>query len=401
MTFTVYACETVTGRNLGPLECALSSWARVLNGGETAAITLPVDTDGAGLNAGTRDWYRQVTEPARMSLVIDWDGVALWGGPVWNRARSTSSVAVSAAGIGTVFTRRKLADPLSATAVASQTFAYTGLSLATIAKRLIQFSLTRTGGSLPIVLPADEADSDTTHQRSWYGYDLQTIGDLLTGLTGVIGGPDIDFRPQWTDSSRTRIQWVMATGTAAAPRLASSSQLAFVYGTRDSGVRDITVAEDASQMVTDQWAKGSGSSTTTMTSRAASRTYPDLGWPLLESETDYTDVTVQGTLDAHTAGDLATYGTPLAQWGLTVDALEDPKLGTYLPGDLPTVQVQDDFWIPDGTYPMRIVQISGDASTAVKVDVQSSTARALDIPGSPAAAFPARLAALERAARGD
>jgi hypothetical protein len=398
MAFTVFACETVTGRNLGPLDCAVKSWARVLNGGETASISLPVDLDGAGLNAGTRGWYRQITEPARMSIVIDWDGIALWAGPIWNRAAGAAGVDMSAAGLGSILTRRKLADPLSSTAVPNQTFAYSGLSLATIAKRLVQFSLARPGGTLPVVLPADESDGDGTRVRNYAGSDLNSIGQLITNLTGVIGGPDIDFRPQWVDAARTRIQWLMITGTAMAPKITSSSQLAFESGAPEGNVRALTVAEDASGLTTDQWAKGSGSGPSTMISRTASRALPDLGWPLLEGEADHTDVTTPGTLDAYTAGDLAANSTTVSQWGLTVDAMSDPKLGSYALGDLPTVHVTGHFWIPDGTYPMRIVQISGDSSTAVKLDVQPSTARALNIPGSPGDTLPVRVAALERAA---
>jgi hypothetical protein len=409
MAWTVYACETVTGLNQGPLDCAVQSWNRVLNGAETAAVQLQADTEGRGLSVATRDFYRQLTEPARMSLVLDWDGVAVWAGPVWNRQSSDSSVSISAASIATLLTRRKAIDPLSSTPLSQQVLAYSGLSLATIAKRLVQFTMARTGGRLPIVLPADEGpDSDPTHVRNYQGADLSTIGDLLSQLTGVLGGPDIDFRPVWTDSSRSAIQWQMVSGTAAAPMLTSSNQLAWEYGTPQAGVRSVQVTEDASVMATDQWAKGGDSGAVDangdslnqpLLSHASSRTYLDLGWPLLEAEADYTDVTVQGTLDAHTAGDLTAVATPTHQWALTVDAYGDPQLGTYALGDLPTVHVAKHFWIPDGTYGMRIVGFSGDSSNTVAVQVQDSSARALYIPGSPEESLPARVVALERQQR--
>lgn len=395
MTFTVFACETVTGLNIGPLDCQLGSWARVLNGSETAAVTLKRD-EAHGLSARTRDDFRQKVTPARMSLVIDWDGIPLWAGPIWNTSRAASSVAVSASGLLNVFTRRKAIDPLSATPYASQTLSYTGLSLGTIAKRLVQFSLARTGGTLPIVFQGDESGAAASHDRTYLGSDLGTIADLLGNLTGVEGGPDIDFRPQWVDSNRSAIQWAMLFGTQASPLLTSGNEITWDASAPQSSVKDIAVKEDASAMATDEWSKGAGSDADTLISHASSSTYIDLGWPLLENEADYTTVTDQGTLDAHAAGDLTAYGQATEQWDMSVDALADPQLGSYELGDLASVHVQDDWWLPDGDYGMRIVGYSGDASMTVKLALQGTDVRGVDVLGSADQTLSARISRLER-----
>ncbi|GMA33501.1 hypothetical protein [Litorihabitans aurantiacus] len=62
---------------------------------------------------------------------------------------------------------------------------------------------------------------------------------------------------------------------------------------------------------------------------------------------------------------------PMAQWELTVRADGDPPLGTFWPGDLAEVAISDFPTIPDGTYPVRILSMSGSEGLGVtlKFDV--------------------------------
>lgn len=392
MGFTLWACQTTTGQNFGRLDGTPTSWSRELNGTDQAQATLAA----GAVTATNRDALRAITAGQLMSLVIDWNGVVVWAGPILARQFSGGALTISAAGLTTILTARKAVTQTAP--FPTQTLTYTGVSLATIASNLVQVAtaLSKPGASLPIVLPSTETDTDTTHQRTYNGFDLSSISDLISNLTGVIGGPDVDFAPRWTDGSRSAIQWVMRAGAKAQPQLSSPIPVAFDATQPGSSVQQIDVAEDYSQLATTQWAKGSGSGTTTLMSMAQSTALTQLGYPALERETDYTTVTTQAELDAHTAGDLATFSTPTVQWNLRVDGSATPALGSYLLGDTAKVNVRRHAWIPDGDYAMRILSASGDASNFQTLAMQAYQSRGIDLIGGAADSLASKIAALQR-----
>jgi hypothetical protein len=372
MGFSLWACRTTTGQNFGRLDGTLTSWSRELNGADQAQVSI---APGA-VTATTRDALRALTTGQLMSLIIDWNGVIVWAGPILAARKALTQTA-----------------PFP-----TQTLTYTGVSLATIASGLIQVATAtaKPGSSLPIVLPAAETDSDSAHQRTYNGFDVSSVSDLLANLTGVLGGPDIDFLPQWTDGTRSAFQWVLRAGTKAQPQLSSMIPVAFDATQPGSSVQSIDVTEDYSQLATTQWGKGSGSGTTTLVSMAQSTTLTGAGYPALERESDYTTVTTQAELDAHTAGDLATYSTPTVQWSLKVDGAATPALGSYFLGDTAKVNVRRHEWVPDGDYAMRILSIKGDGSNSQTLAMQPYQARGIDLIGGTADSLPFKIAALQR-----
>ena len=364
--YSAFACETVTGKNLGPLDVTVTAWSRELNGTDTATVVM---SPGA-LTVANRDRVRLYTTPWRMTLVICWDGVPMFAGPFVTRQWSSTATTFNAVGIRSVFQKRKAHT--WATPYASQTLAYSGMSLSSIARSLAVVGMSHLGGTLPIVLPSTEVDSDPTHVRNYAGFELKNISDIWGLLTGVNNGPDIDFPPSWTDASQTFIQWTMRTGTMAQPKLYAASQVVFDAAQPGSSVSELTYAEDGSQLTTAQWAAGAGTDVGILMSQTTSATLTSNGFPLLEEETDYKTVSDQATLDTYTAGDLALHSIPVVQWTLTVNALLPPVMSSFNIGDLARVRVANHIWIPDGDYPMRIMGTSGDSSTKLKLKVQGA-----------------------------
>jgi hypothetical protein len=372
----------VTGRNLGPLDCKISNWSRELNGTDTATVTL-FPSSRRGVNTANRDFIRLITQPPRMSLVIEWNtgpasaGSIMFAGPIWQRPMpDAKSVSITASGLRSMFTRRK-ALPWTVP-YASQVLNYSNMSLGSIAVSLVQnvaLDALKAGSSLPIVFPTVEVDTDVTHVRQYNGYALQNIDQLLSDLTNVVNGPDIDFTPSWTDASRSHLQYTMRVGTDEQPKIMSAGPISFDASAPKSAVKQLTYLDDASAMATTDWALGSGDSTTVLISKADTTTAVANGYPLLEQETDYLTVLDQPTLDAHTAGDVAAFSMPTAQFGLTVDITQPPTFGSYLLGDRVFVAVRNHWWIPDSPpqgYPMRLVKLSGDATTSATMDVQNA-----------------------------
>ena len=77
-------------------------------------------------------------------------------------------------------------------------------------------------------------------------------------------------------------------------------------------------------------------------------------------------------MDTYATGDLTLHSAPVVQWTLTVDALQPPVMSSYSVGDLARVRIANHIWIPDGDYPMRILGVSGDSSTKLKLKVQGA-----------------------------
>ena len=367
MVYTAYACETVTGKNMGPLDCTVTGWARELNGTDTATVVM---SPGA-LTVTTRDRVRLYTTPWRMSLVICWDGVPMFAGPFVTRQWSSTATTFNAVGIRALFLKRKAHT--WGTPFNTQTLAYSSMSLGGIAQALATVGMTHPGGSLPIVLPSSEVDTDPTHIRNYPGSELKNISDIWGLLTGVNNGPDIDFLPAWTDATQSFIQWTMRTGTMAQPKLYAGAQVVFDASSPQSSVSELGYTEDGSQLTTTQWAAGGvGTDLGTVMSQTTSSTLVANGFPLLEEEIDYKTVTDQATLNTYTAGDLALHSVPVVQWTITVNALMPPVMTSYNIGDLARVRVVSHVWIPDGDYPMRIVGLSGDSSTKLRLKVQGA-----------------------------
>lgn len=366
VVYTAYACETVTGKNMGPLDVTVTGWARELNGTDTATVTM---SPGA-LTVANRDRVRLYTTPWRMSLVVCWDGVPMFSGPFVTRQWNVTSTTFNAVGIRSVFQKRKAHT--WATPYASQTLAYSNMSLGGIAQALAVVGMSHPGGTLPIVLPVSEVDTDPTHVRNYAGFELKNISDIWGLLTGVNNGPDVDFLPSWTDTTQQYIQWTMRTGTMAQPKLYAAAQVVFDASSPASSVSELTYAEDGSQLTTTEWAAGAGTDVGIVLSQASNTNLTGIGFPLLEEQIDYKTVSDQATLDTYTAGDLALHSVPVVQWTITVNALMPPVMSSYNIGDLARVRVANHIWIPDGDYPMRIVGMSGDSSTKLKLKVQGA-----------------------------
>lgn len=398
MTFTLYACRTTTGQNLGRLPGVLQAWQRVLNSSETASATIPRGAiDPQVLKSTTaRDNVAAWTTPWLMTLVVDWDGTVVWAGPISGR-QPQNDLGISAVGLKTLFTRRKAINWTAPYAAQTLTYPST-ISLGSIAAQLVATATasSKPGAPLPLVLPAQTADSNPANAATLYGYDLRSVSDVLDLLTAFAGGPDIDFAPQWVDANRTAIQWVMRVGTPSAPKLTGPTVQAFDATQPGSSVQSLNVSEDASSLATADWAKGAGSGTSTLMSLQTSQALTSLGMPLLEQETDHTEATTQAQLDALAVGDLATNAGAIVQWAMGVNAAGTPQLGTYQVGDAARVNVRRHWWIPDGDYGMRILGISGDASNTVQLAMQSSTARGVNVLGTVDGSMIGRLARLER-----
>lgn len=360
--------ELVTGRVLAdvPTVDNGASWSTTLNDAGTVDAVVPLR---AAEVRSRREQLLGYLEPTRcyLAAVTD-DGDVLEAGPIWKHSfdDATGQLKVGAAGLMSYFDHRLLVKVLApGERVQDTALSWSGLSLATIAKRLLQAAMSHTGGTLPLVLPADEPG---TSVRNYPGYELAVVGERVRQLIEVQGGPDIALQPRLVDGG-TRLEWVMRTGTMADPLLhQAGDDWAWDRGAARGSLTKLSVDVDATGVAHRTWAIGSGMESALMLGTAYDPTPLDAGYPLLETTGSFTTVLEQPTLDAHAAALADTARRPWQTWSLAVRADASPRLGTYRPGDWARVHVPASHeYLREGRYRSRVLSLSGDLTDSVGI----------------------------------
>lgn len=353
MAWSVWSCDTETGDRLHRLPVSAFPWGRALNSSSrSGSASVPLrDADISRLDVA------ELTTPLARTLVLDWDAVAVYAGVVKTRTyhHPTGSLEIEHGDIWSVFPTR-LAVDFTAPNVELTKQVYSGLSLATIAKRRVQLATTAAAWrrrSLPISLPPDVAGSAS---MTFYGYHLPFLADDLKTVMGMEGGPDIDFRPRWVAN---KLDWEMRAGTL------TEGAYEWNLAAEKSGVLDLAVAADGVRLTTNSVAVGEGSGVDMLV-----RSHPesDPQYPAMDHVEAYKTESSADVLSSRAVENLRTFGTPTEQWSFSVLASGSPSVADLILGGSAKVYSSGDPWIVDGPHTKRIIGFSGDLSE--KVDLQ-------------------------------
>lgn len=247
---------------------------------------------------------------------------------------------------------------------------YNGLSLRAIASAIGEVATgAKQGGELPIDWPyVGEAGS---HQRTYYGYNAanNSFSKLLEAITNVQGGPDAQLRPYVTEDGM-HVRHRLEMGTDAHPALDQTGLVQTLTCFPGGGtIEGVKVAHTAPTMRV--YASGAGSDKAQLGYLAqdlalVTRRDP---WPLVEETASYTDDATLTLLRSHATARLRAGARPLAQVTGTIwlDDPHTPTLTTIWPGQVVDLAIEGHMGLPDGTYRLRVMELSGDQSS--KVDV--------------------------------
>jgi len=376
--FRAFICEAKTGKILTDIPVVDPKWGLRLNDGGPLSATIVANSKEV------RDLDLQsLTTANRRFLGFAVGDYIIDAGPIQSRSYKASSgrLEVTAASLWRIFDRRKVLRPEALTEGASPATKWTlriptsgTTSLGSIAREIVRISIednpfvNGTAGALNIVLPAVEGGG---HYRTYHGYDLRWQGEALRQLTEVIGGPDIRFRPRFSATDPTVVEWVMETGTEADPLLHQDGPDWTWDGSRpDSGVVGFDADEDGSEMASRAWAPGSGQERDMKLGKATDTTLLDLDWPWLETDSASKQEEDQAVLDGQAQQTVQEAAGPLTSFAIEVRSDRDPVLGSYLPGDFAQVVVPEGHPIlAPGPVRVRIMAIDGDGSPKVKLTV--------------------------------
>ncbi|ODA89820.1 hypothetical protein ATY41_04015 [Leifsonia xyli subsp. xyli] len=318
-------------------------------------------------------------------------------GPIWTRSynQPDRTLQIGAKGLMSLFDHRlvipllaesldvtqwtipDLADNTKTIANPLLTTQYTAIWWGTMAKRLVQQTLARTGGNLPIVFQADEIDGVADHTKTYLGVDFKPVGEALKQLTELQGGVEINFAPRFTTDG-LGVEWFMQTGTVAQPLIYAKSVSSWNVTVDDSPVSDFQIDEDGTMLGSFSWGTGGRQADDVLVSRAYDSTLIDQGFPMMEIvDSSHSTVSIQSTLDKYAAQNAINGRGSEETWSFTVEArpTDDdgnpagPWVNSYNVGDFcditiapyhPTTGVGDPYLTSGGTFRRRIVSISAD-----------------------------------------
>lgn len=356
MSWAAWLCDTKTGR-IGPQIPVLagSSVEVELNGTGTWTIAC----DGGWLDTvPLRYWYPWASsvlichraphdtgwQPWMLGPATEMPAASL-GGP---QGETGQPVTLTGSGIRAMLARRIITGPQdwdapnSTWAMQHTSVRYEGLSLGTIAERIIRLGTSKAAGDLPIRYRPDLAQTGfgaAGHTRQYDAYNLgnNSVDKRLGELSDVIAGPDIMLRPgvDWGGSDQPAYAYATVMhGTEGQPQIPQPRSLVW-DATRPAGpVLTAEVTTDSSQMYTRRWATGDGQDADIlMDVRQADRMLQD-GMPLMEDVTSYSSVTTHATLLQHVDALVAAGQAPTVQWTCTIDCLSpETSPGMWQVGD--------------------------------------------------------------------
>lgn len=354
------------------------TWSIPLNGIENFSVTASKDQ----LRSLERGWWEEM----RTSVVVSWqreDGsLDAWvAGPIMGPPAETRTTATLACqGIGAVLKKRVLAavepdeNPASAQEALAQSWVrLTNMSYGTIAQEYVRLATAKVGGTLPITFGSPRETGSALRRRNWAGWNLANneVWKRLTELTRLRNGPDIQFRPRWTDDGF--LEWVLVHGTHAQPSIAQTWSMDLDTTSDLSPVAEVSVTTDASRLASRVYWTGAGEGEGTLIRVVQDLTRLDDQMPLLEVVGSTSDSENPSLLIDHARGELAASAAPVTQVTVKIDGA-DPRaeIGRWRVGDAARLTLGDEWLtVPAGTTTKRIIAAKGDwASSKVTVEFQ-------------------------------
>lgn len=284
MTYIVHYGTLRTGSDISVLPASSCTFGDELRGlgSFSAAVAAGQCGDGALL---------QATRGALTFWAVEWAGDfgrrIVAAGPIFPRTATDDGLTFGGGNLTSMLAHRLLIDPAWSDAQISATWlAWYNLDLGSIMAAIVARVCSTPPGDLPIVYEASRAGINT---RTYYGYDMAYAAARITELANVDGGPDYLFMPRFkggntTGVDFTHLEWVLTTGTDAAPTLTQSGPpLVLDAGApNQQTIGAVTIAEDAANLATHAFNAGGGTEVAKVVASAVDTLRTNLGYPRLD-----------------------------------------------------------------------------------------------------------------------
>lgn len=266
------------------------------------------------------------TQPGRTAIYVDRDGVLLWGGVLWTRRYDGATGHLELGGkefLSYFDARRITADAV-----------FTAADQLTIARSLVNTAQAVSGGNIGVQVGAET--SGVTRDRTYYAYELKSVGEALRQLAAVDNGFDLAIDVAYSGGVPSKF---LRLGYPRRGQIAARSGWVWEF---PGNVQGYSWPEDATSQAITSWATGGGSGPGSLLASATSTAQLDAGYPLLEAVHSYGDVIDQTTLQSYATADAKALATPVTIPVLDVRGDLDPMVGSYITGDELRLRIADD-----------------------------------------------------------
>lgn len=344
------------------------AWERKRNGGGSGSLTLNA------LDPNFKGTQRSPIWPWQSWLVIEWrhPNSTTWhivyAGVITEARYSWSSkkIMLRHSDIWAVWARRIITGDRT-NDIASSKITWSGLSKATMIKRLVQNAIDPKGSPLyydmPIIFPADVAGGESL---TVYGYNFDKAADLINDYVEEENGPDIDFRPRW--STDGRLEWVMEVNPN------TSRVWDYDLDAEHNSVDEMEYTLSGDDITNKVYGAGEGSERRTLVRQSDNNTTP---YPALEDSVKFSNVKDLTKLQAMTTGDRQGRDGAIRQLDMTVRADGSPRLSELALGGSIRWKADKDTWLLSGWHTWELIAFSGNLTDElVKLTTQEMEGRA-------------------------
>ena len=394
-----YLCDTMTGQVDVPIDIPSFRWSVSVSdcslsttrdkgtaAGDATGLQLP----WGAVPADTPEGRESMLASSRRSIALCWDETPVVYGAIGARTdtwQDTSFDLVSPMqllgsryvvhegvyGTGTTVSDGGESKGQTLHSVTTDSIHWSGLSLRAIACRAIQVAVSKPGGALPIDLPY--LDEKGTHERTYDGFDVQNLScrDVLEKIADVSGGPDISIVPYMPDQTHVRLRVV--AGSDSQPLLGISGLVPTLTAFPGGGtLQDLRASYQGPTMRVYGYGSGQDKAQLGHLAEDLALCRQQDSWPLVEAVAGFTSDKTPGLLAQHTDARLAASKHPLCQLQGKVRLGEGIGPEALWPGYAADLQLWGFPALPDGTYHLRLMELSGDdgADVTATFDVMTN-----------------------------
>lgn len=365
--------ETRTGHPVADLQVSAWEFGRGINASDKHGVTVPaytpwaVSTDLAELLTPYKYSLALIDESVEGFPVVEASG-PITGRPPEDDTDGRTSYKVTARGPQILFghwhIRKFPGWPLlggDGKPTGLYDLAFTGLSLGTIIKRLVQEWAKWEGNDLPIVYELDRAG--TREYARHEAVDGKPLGDALNEIADRIDGVEWALMPEIDNLDR--ISYRLVTGADDDQVIVSNDNLTWNLGGARPDIQGLEPNDMTGEIATDAvYSAGKGDDGVLLV-RASDPSLVEQGWPRLEVwDKTHSSVTQESTLQSWADGRV----TPVASRP-SFQVRADRAHGVQY-GDLVEIAAQGHWYQPDGVLKHRVLGVSRSSSDPDWVDIQ-------------------------------
>lgn len=394
-----YIADTMTGLLLHRIDLPHFSWSLSLTDSSIVTGDKMAGTDELtsiqlpwlSVPLSSKEGRADALQSYKRSLVLMWDRVPLIFAAIGPRTDTYDGTQFQALSVFSMLKSRILTDSAAfgAGSLADQKDAdyqhegdqpgtiygvtlgdktFTG-SLRSIAAQIgRELTDCKPAGQLPI--DWSYLDESGNHTRTYHNFNARNNDGqkLLKALSEVSDGIDMRFVPYMADRSHVRVRF--EAGSDSEHYIGQKGIPQTFTAFRGGGTLDaLKAAHQGATMRVYGTGAGSDQAMLCHLSEDLSLCKTPDPLPLVEVAKSDSDWETSELVRKHTDAALETVKRPLIQLSGTyhLGDFRAPKIGDIYPGDTVDIDIRDFPTLPDGVYPMRIAEMSGDSSDAVEI----------------------------------